>query len=326
MKVFSGFILILISLFFTGQVKAQKHYDRFESIDVIQYIFDIHLNDSTDQIEATADVIFQNKKPLENLVLDLTNVNEKGLGMSVESLQVDNKSCEFKHENNQLVIDYKTTKGNTTDLHNCRIKYSGTPADGLIISKNKYGDRTFFADNWPDRAHNWLPTVDHPSDKAKVTFSVTAPSHYLVVANGALDTIINLPNNYERTVWKENIPISTKLMVIGAADFIIGNDTVWNGIPVNAWVFRENQERGLENYKYGTKALQYYSKLIGPYSYEKLAHVQSKTRYGGMENTLWRNGKCQLHFLQRKLSHFGPEPGTIVCSRGSSPVVWRLCY
>ena len=50
------------------------------------------------------------------------------------------------------------------------------PADGLIISKNKYGHRTFFADNWPNRAHNWMPCVDDPADKASVEFIVTAPS------------------------------------------------------------------------------------------------------------------------------------------------------
>ena len=36
---------------------------------ITQYTFDIQVNDSTDRIEATADVIFQNKKPIENLVL-----------------------------------------------------------------------------------------------------------------------------------------------------------------------------------------------------------------------------------------------------------------
>ncbi len=32
------------------------------------------------------------------------------------------------------------------------------------------------------------------------------------------------------------------------------------------------------------KPIEFFSKLIGPFSYEKLAHVQSKTKWGGMEN------------------------------------------
>jgi hypothetical protein len=66
------------------------------------------------------------------------------------------------------------------------VTYAGIPADGLIISKNKWGERTFFADNWPDRAHQWIPCNDRPDDKATVDFIVTAPAHYKVISNGVM--------------------------------------------------------------------------------------------------------------------------------------------
>ncbi len=281
MRVISQLILLAVSILCNNLVVGQDHDKSFESIDVLQYVFNIHLNDTTDRIGATANIIFRNKKPIENLTLDLTNVNSDGLGMKVESVQTAEALVNFTHENNQLIINFKSDASN---VHECSVKYSGIPADGLIISRNKYGDRTFFGDNWPDRARDWLPTVDHPSDKAKVVFAVTAPEHYKIVSNGKLDTITNPKNGYRQTVWRENVPISTKVIVIGAADFEVGNDTDFNGVPVNVWVFNENKDKGLENYRFGTKALEYYSGLIGPYPYEKLAHVQSKTRYGGMEN------------------------------------------
>ena len=86
------------------------------------------------------------------------------------------------------------------------------------------------------------------------------------------------------THWKEEVPLPTKLMVIGVADFALGNKTDYKGIPVSSWVFEKDKEQGFKNYKFGTEALAYFDELIGPYPYEKLAHVQSKTRYGGMEN------------------------------------------
>ena len=46
--------------------------------------------------------------------------------------------------------------------------------DGLIIDRNIYGERTFFGDNWPDRARHWLPVIDHPYDKATSEMVVTA--------------------------------------------------------------------------------------------------------------------------------------------------------
>ncbi len=55
------------------------------------------------------------------------------------------------------------------------VRYHGPVKDGLIIGTNQYGKRVIFADNWPDRAHKWLPSQDHPSDKATVDFHVEVP-------------------------------------------------------------------------------------------------------------------------------------------------------
>ena len=65
-----------------------------------------------------------------------------------------------------------------------KIKYRGIPQTGLIIGENKYGDRTFFSDNWPNLTRHWLATIDHPYDKAMCEFIVTAPDHYQIVSNG----------------------------------------------------------------------------------------------------------------------------------------------
>ena len=88
----------------------------------------------------------------------------------------------FLHSDDRIII---SDPGIEPEMRRMvQIHYQGIPADGLIISENKFGDRTFFGDNWPDRAHHWLPVVDHPSDKAIVEFLVNAPSHYRVVSNG----------------------------------------------------------------------------------------------------------------------------------------------
>nr|HPE58651.1 M1 family metallopeptidase [Bacteroidales bacterium] len=282
MKAFSRFSLILILVLITSQVKAQNHYNRFESIDVQHYRFELNLNDRSNQISGIANIKITFLKPSYTCRLDLVECNNDGIGMQVENVVFEDNFISFKHKDSVLELEFPR-QIQTSETIEIKIDYIGNPADGLIISENKYGDRTFFGDNWPDRARNWLPCVDHPSDKATVEFLVYAPAHYKVVANGRLlERKVLAENNVSH--WKEDVPISTKLMVIGAADFVVGNDTVWNGIPVNAWVFKENADHGLYNYRFGTKALQYYSELIGPYSYEKLAHVQSKTHYGGMEN------------------------------------------
>jgi aminopeptidase N len=74
-------------------------------------------------------------------------------------------------------------------------------------------------------------------------------------------------------------------MVIGAADFAVNLAGVVNGnIPVYSWVYPENKDKGFYDYAQATGILEYYISHVGPYGYKKLANVQSKTRFGGLEN------------------------------------------
>ncbi|MGS0526188.1 M1 family metallopeptidase [Zobellia nedashkovskayae] len=55
-------------------------------------------------------------------------------------------------------------------------------------------------------------------------------------------------------------------------------------IPVSAWVYPENRLDGFSDYGVATKVLKYFIDNIGPYSYAKLANMQAKTQWGGLEN------------------------------------------
>ena len=266
------------------QLSAQNHYARFKSIDVLHYIFEIHLNDSTDYIKGKANVLARFLQPANSIELDLVSFDSSSeKGMEVSSVEALRRISYYRHEKNKLNITFADSIMQNETV-NIQISYSGIPNDGLIISTNKFGDRTFFGDNWPDRAHNWLPCVDHPSDKATVEFRVYAPERYQVISNGTQMEETNLENAYKLSRWQEMTPIATKLMVVGIARFAVLNNGNVNGTPVSTWVFPQNKNEGFTDYAVGREPIAYFSELIGPYSYEKLAHVQSKTRYGGMEN------------------------------------------
>ena len=137
-----------------------------------------------------------------------------------------------EHENNKLIIYDEHKKGDTVAF---TISYKGIPSDGLIISKNKYGDRTFFGDNWPDRAHNWIPCEDEPGDKATFEFTVIAPAYYRVISNGKLEEDKIIGDNKKLTHWVEDVSLSTKVMVIGVAKFAVKQyEDSPSNIPVSA--------------------------------------------------------------------------------------------
>ncbi|MCF8221661.1 MAG: M1 family metallopeptidase [Bacteroidales bacterium] len=252
-------------------------------IDVQHYKFTVYLSDSYDLIRGEARILLKHTAGSGIIRLDLKEQGVDGKGMEVEEVRVDGKPASWDHKDDRLSITLPENKseGSTTRL---LVLYQGIPADGLIISNNRHGDRTFFADNWPDRAHNWLPCVDHPSDKAYVDFIVYAPEKYKVVANGYLYEESVLPEGIKLTHWKEEISIPTKVMVIGVARFAIRLAGNVAGTKIWSYIFPEDRLEGFSDYSVAVDPFTWYSEKIGPYAYEKLANVQSKTIFGGMEN------------------------------------------
>lgn len=255
-----------------------------KAIDVQHYRFELSLNDSNNIIRGTAGITFISKQVASMVYFDLKSaVDSTGIGMKVSHVYENDKELKFNQSNDHINIyfDAPLPLGKQEEV---AIKYEGVPSDGLIIDTNKFAHRTFFADNWPNRAHNWIPCNDHPADKASVEFIVIAPEHYQVIANGILEEETNLPHLLKLTHWKEDMVLPTKVMVIGVADFAVKLDTTINCIPVTSWVFPENRDSGFEQYAVSKNILPFYINYIGPYPYKKLANIQSKTIFGGMEN------------------------------------------
>jgi len=254
-----------------------------QEINVLHYRYDLELNDVNDSLFGMAVVNFVLLTDSHSASFDLAGIDQKRKGMNVTSVSVGTYNLKFTHHNDKITIDLPANKkGDTLKIW---ITYKGIPSDGLIISKNKYGDRTFFADNWPNRAHFWIPCKDVPNDKASFEFTVTAPYQYNVISNGTLLETKQLGNGKKLTHWKEDTPLPTKVMVIGAAKFAVKEfpDSPPN-IPVSAWVYEQDSTKGFHDYAPAPEILKFFSSYIAVYPYKKLANVQSKTIFGGMEN------------------------------------------
>jgi aminopeptidase N len=206
-------ILILL-LFISFYSRATDPYKRNPAIDILHYTFQLEVNDSTDVIAGKASVSIKFKKPTTEFELDLIGKDKSAKGMSVSAIMLDGKKLTFNHSSDRIKITLPNPAKENEAL-NFEINYSGIPQDGLIIGKNKFNDRGFFGDNWPNRGHHWLPVVDHPSDKATVDFIVIAPMHYSVVANGIKVEESFLDANRKLTHWHEEVPIGVKVMVVG---------------------------------------------------------------------------------------------------------------
>ena len=264
---------------------ATSSFAQESSIDVQHYAFQLTLSDQDDTIVGVADAtIAFTLTNVSSFSLDLIGKSGlRGTGMRVMAVKENGADVQYRHDNDKVQIS-PTTPGNQGDVRTYTIEYEGIPGDGLIIDKNKHGERTFFGDNWPNRARNWLPTVDHPSDKATVEFKITAPAHYQVISSGSLIEETDLLDGNRMTHWRTDVPIPTKVVVIGAARFAVEYAGEYKGIPIQNWVYPQDREAGFHDFGVTEGVIEFFESNIGPYPYEKLANVQSKTRYGGMEN------------------------------------------
>lgn len=280
-----AFVLLTLGLTLTaGPLSAGDTYPRQPGVDVQHYKFALTLNDSTDVISGDATITIRFvKSGLTTFFLDLATPSG-GKGMTVTSVTGQNGALRYTHTGDHLAITLPTST-TAGELRDFTVAYHGIPASGLYIGKNRYGERAFFSWNWPDKARQWLPMIDHPSDKATSEFIITAPAKYAVVSNGLLQDEILLGDGRKITHWKESVPISSWLNAIGVEQFAVHHAGMVKGIELQTWVAHQDRDNGIITFEDPARqAIEFYSENIGPFSYEKLANVSAAFGSGGTEH------------------------------------------
>jgi aminopeptidase N len=256
--------------------------------DALHYDIDIALPGDGGRIEAVTTLDVARSAPVrDTLRLDLS-------GLRVTRVLVGRPGDELSpaaHRQDDGRLFVTLPRSSAPDTVRVEVTYDGVPDDGLILRQNVRGEPSAFADNWPDRARFWFPSIDHPSDKATVAYEVRAPRGWKVIANGVREDT----TDDESWSYRVDVPIPTYTMVIGATRMSVGAiDVCAPGgrtasrpdgcVAVTSWTFPQDSANGARIFRRGGDMVRYYAERFGPFPYDALAHVQSATRFGGMEN------------------------------------------
>nr|MDQ2664702.1 hypothetical protein [Gemmatimonadota bacterium] len=190
-----------------ARVSAAPTYE--PGIDIQDYAFTLELPDTGSFLRGDATVTLRRRPGVTVFRLDLVDA------LDVRRVTVNERVVAVTHKEGRIEIPLSPTG----DSVRVRVLYDGLVTDGLIVRKDAAGRWTWYGDNWPNRTHQWLPTVDHPSDKATVSWTVLAPPARTVVANGSLvsrKTVDVRGTPMTETRWRESRPIAPYLMVIAA--------------------------------------------------------------------------------------------------------------
>lgn len=170
------------------------------------------------------------------------------------------------------------------DRFEITIEYHGRPKDGLVLANDKDGKPSATGDNWPNRVHHWIPSLDHPAAKATAKFTVTAPARDLVVANGKLDGVVNSSPTTRTWTYNESVPIPPYCMVIAVGEYAKFESST-SLVPLSYYVPQADANFAVQGFSPAAPSLKFFSETIAPYPYEKLALIVGATRFGGMENS-----------------------------------------
>ena len=230
--------VVLLLLFCAAPAQARDDYRRLAALDAAHYRIRLEIGEAGEEIGAETEIAFAvNSDGAREVPLDFG-------GLAVDAVTVDERAAVYKPGGGKLVVSLPRAyrRGETFRV---AVRYHGRPADGLFFKRNKFGDRTVFADNWPDRAHHWFPSIDHPYDKATVEFFVVAPARFDVVANGALVERTSRQDGTELTHWREAVPVPVYCMVVGATEFSVVNAGTWAATPLVYYLFPRDRDHGV---------------------------------------------------------------------------------
>jgi aminopeptidase N len=180
-----------------------------------------------------------------------------------------------------VVLPQAATRGNKLTV---TVNYHGHPKDGLVFAKDRDGKQSAMGDNWPNRVHNWIPSLDHPSAKATVSFTVSTPQAYGVIANGK---IVSVFGSLATSVWKfeEAKPIPPYCMVVAINQGVTIKSLEQHLTQLVFNVPNKDFNYAPKGFSAAAPSLTFFSQTIAPYPYEKLALIIGATRFGGMENS-----------------------------------------
>jgi len=271
--------LLATVLFLSLSLAAQRRERETNSWRPIHYDVALSLNDQLTEISSARTEI-----TLEVLADKLTKIDLDFGEMPIDAVTVDGAPARFERQPDLLnvLLQRAAKRGDKLSL---TVTYHGRPKDGLVFAKDRDGNPAVTGDNWPNRVHHWIPCLDHPSAKATVSFTVTAPPRELVVANGKSVTITK--NGSAPSLWKfdETEPIPAYCMVIAVSEGAKIDASQTTVIPLSYYVPRKDAAYAPKGFAPAAPALAFFSQTIAPYPYEKLALIIGATRFGGMENS-----------------------------------------
>jgi aminopeptidase N len=229
-------------------------------IDVVDMHVDLTYEPTDDTLAGSVTLVIDATEDRDEFTLDSD-------GPEVSAVTVDGVEAGFEQDGVELRI---TPDGGIADGDRLEVlvEYTAVPdpstgADGLPAGWFN-SDGGSYTLNEPDGARSWLPSNDHPSDKATWTFEFTVPTGLTVVTNGLLVSTTTGPDG-DTWIWRQDDPMATYLIQVLTGDYEIVEGEGPNGLPLVSAVLRGDRQRMQPYLDSIDDQIVFFEPLFGPY-------------------------------------------------------------
>ncbi|MDT9685746.1 M1 family metallopeptidase [Streptomyces sp. TRM76323] len=159
---------------------------------------------------------------------------------TVESVTVDGRPADFAGVEEDLVVELGRPVDAGTRI-SIAVTHTSDPAADAEGGWVRTSDGLAMA-NQADAAHRVFPCNDHPADKARFTFRVTAPKDLVAVANGhAVDHVVT--GSTATWTYRGAHPMATELAQVSIGRSAVVRRTGPHGLPLRDVVPVADRER-----------------------------------------------------------------------------------
>ncbi len=187
-------------------------------------------------------------------------------------------------------------EGNEGDTVVATIYYSGVatneggnnPFGGVfLIDSVFFANGVGFQNEYVSATQHWLPSYDHPSDKATFKFKFIFPLGFQVATNGKIEEFGLVGDSANYIVASSKFPIATYLMTFALGRFKKATLDPWN-LPGNIEkvVYYLPQDEEAVLFAFNNFAKYFYSlqNRFGRYPFEQIGYVVVPFENGAMEH------------------------------------------
>jgi aminopeptidase N len=234
-------------------------------IDVVAYDVALTYDPATDQLAGKVTIEVE-------LLVDTDTVPLDAAGLVIRKVSVDGFAAPWTTQDDELLIELAEPRARASHVmvdvlyeapDRLRSMEAGFPVGWYDTDDGSY------ALNEPDGASAWLPSSDHPSDKATWRFEITVPEGTTAVANGDLLDEIHGGDGVT-WVWEEREPMTTYAILLLIGDYEVVDGDGVDGVDGVDFVHAvlPSSRAALDVYEPVTvDQLEFFEEWFGPYPF-----------------------------------------------------------